>query len=73
MKKIALAFALILTTPALAQQQQQPSTATERIALQIGQLVLQIEQQRDQIAALQKQLAEANAKADDKPTTPPKK
>lgn len=58
MKKLIIAAVLFIASPAVAQQQQ-ASTATERIATQIGQLVLQVEQQRDQIMALQKELAEA--------------
>lgn len=62
MKYLILTAALVAASPAFAQQQ---STATERIATQIGQLVLQIEQQRDQIASLQDRLAKANARIKD--------
>lgn len=59
MRKLLLIVALLSVSPALGQQQ---STASDRIAAQIGSLVIQVEQQRDQIAALQDQLAKAQAR-----------
>lgn len=56
MKHLSIAGALFLVVafPAAAQQ----LSASDRVALQIGQLVIQVEQMREQNAALQKQIAD---------------
>lgn len=55
-----LTIVALLTTPAFAQQQ--PSTATDRVALYYGQCVGNFEKRADEFAALQKQLADAQAR-----------
>lgn len=50
MKKVMLAL-LLLASPSFAQQAQ--PTAQDRIASQIGQLVIRLESQQDQITMLQ--------------------
>jgi hypothetical protein len=59
MKKLVFVIVL-LATPAVAQQQ--PSTAIDRVAVSLARCVSQAEQQFDQIADLQKQIAVAQAK-----------
>jgi peptidoglycan hydrolase CwlO-like protein len=58
--KFAITLSLILlASPAVAQQQ---PTAPERIAAQIGNFYIQIQNQQDTIAALQAELAKAQAR-----------
>ena len=60
MKIIALLLLFIATTSnALAQSQQ--NNAGDRIAFQIGRMLLQIEQQQDQLSAQQLQLTQAQS------------
>lgn len=59
MKRLLVLAAAIAASPALAQQQ---PAAVDRIAAQIGACIIQAEQQRDQMAALQDQLAKAQAR-----------
>lgn len=56
MRKLIPIALLAMTLPASAQQQ---SNAPDRIALQIGRLVIQAENQQDMIASLQQQLLAA--------------
>ena len=59
MKRL-IACLILLSGPALAQQQQ--SSAIDRLSIGLGQCVGQSEQRADQIAELQKQLAAAQAR-----------
>ena len=60
MKIIALLLLFVITTSnALAQSQQ--NNAGDRIAFQIGRMLLQIEQQQDQLSAQQLQLTQAQS------------
>jgi len=59
MKRLAI-LAALLASPAVAQQAQLP--AADRIAMQIGALIIQTQQQQDQITSLQDRLAKAQAR-----------
>jgi hypothetical protein len=54
--RIAFAIAFLVAAPALAQDLPRPLTATDRIAIEFFTLKIQLEQARDQIAALQQQI-----------------
>lgn len=46
----------------LASAEAQPLTAPDRIAMQLGQLMIQLQQQQDQIASLQKLVQDKDEK-----------
>ncbi len=48
----------VAASPAFAQQ----NNASDRVAMHIGKMLIQVEQQQDQIAALQEQLSKAMEK-----------
>lgn len=61
MKKVLTAVFLFSTTAAGAQTQPNTLNAQDRVALQIGQLVMRYEVQQDSIQALTQQLSQARA------------
>lgn len=60
--KLILVAAFLVTSPALAQQPQAPVPIEQRIASQIGNMVIQITTQSIQIEQLQAALAASQAR-----------
>lgn len=58
----ALIFLIALATPALAQQPQAPIPVEQRIASQLGNLIIQVTTQSIQIEQLQAALAASQAR-----------